>query len=82
MDKKQHWLVRPHNIKRLWIAFIVILVLMVIPGLFLRPHAYFGLDGSFGFFAWYGFAACAAIVIIARLLGFFLKRGDTYYHND
>jgi len=63
---------------------IVILVLAVLPEFFIKheehlPGSGFTLDTTFGFFAWYGFLTCAAMVIGAKLLGIFLKRKDTYY---
>jgi len=41
----------------------------------------FGIDGVFGFNAWYGFAACVALVAVAKTVGFVLKRRDTYYDD-
>ncbi len=82
MRRKKHWLVRPCNIKWLWGVFAMVLVLSVAPNVFLRPRAYFGLDGSFGFFAWYGFVTCTAMVFISKWLGWLVKRKDDYYHDD
>ena len=75
----QHWLRRPENTRKLWIAFAVVLALTVAAEFAIERHALFGLDGIFGFNAWYGFLACAAMVIGARLIGFVLKRPDSYY---
>jgi hypothetical protein len=36
---------------------------------------------SFGFNAWYGFLSCVAFVLIARGLGFYLKRPEDYYDS-
>jgi len=44
-------------------------------------HPYFAVDGSFGFGAWYGFAACVALVLVAKALGVVLKRPDTFYDD-
>jgi len=75
----KHWLVRPENIKRLWIGFAALLVLTLLAGLAVEHEGHFGLDGSFGFFAGWGFISCVALVAFAKLLGIFLKRDDTYY---
>lgn len=77
--EKQHWLTRPENIKKIWIIFIVILALTVIAGLFIHFHEHFGIESSFGFYAWYGFGTCVVMVLFAKLLGIFLKRPDDYY---
>ena len=79
-----HWLYRKENIPKLWIMQIVVLVIAILPEFFIHHHHYFEsqgfkLDGSFGFYAWYGFITCAAMVALAKILGIFLKRKDTYY---
>lgn len=76
---KQHWLRRSETIRKLWVVFAIVLALTVAAEIAIKRHALFGLDGVFGFNAWYGFLACAAMVIGARLIGFVLKRPDTYY---
>jgi hypothetical protein len=80
-DKPQelHWLVRPATIRWLWRIFGVLLGLTVAAGLFIEAHGYFGLDGTFGFHAWFGFLACVAMVVVAKLLGFLVKRPESYY---
>lgn len=79
---KQHWLVRPETIRLLWKVFIVVLATTVAAELFIDHEAHFGIDGSFAFNAWFGFAACAVLILFAKLLGVFLKRPDTYYEDE
>ena len=74
-----HWLVRDETIRRLWVVFAVILAATVLADLFVEHHPYFGLDGTFGFGAWFGFLACVALIVFAKALGAILKRPDTYY---
>ncbi|MEX2571887.1 MAG: hypothetical protein WD737_11365 [Gemmatimonadota bacterium] len=74
-----HWLVRPGTIRILWIVFIAILILTVVPDFVVHQHEEFGIEATFGFYAWYGFITCVAMVVIAKLLGFLIKRKDTYY---
>jgi hypothetical protein len=74
-----HWLVRPSTIRLLWIVFAVILAATVMMDLVIEHHPYFGLDGTFGFGAWFGFVSCVAMIVFAKVLGAFLKRSDTYY---
>lgn len=76
-----HWLVRPSTIKVLWIVFAVVLAVVVLMDLAVEHHPYFGLDGSFGFGAWFGFFSCIALVVFAKALGAILKRPDTYYDS-
>ena len=80
-DSGKHWLVRPATIRKLWIVFIVTLAGVTLLDLTLKPYPYFGIDGTFGFYAWYGFLTCAAMVVGAKALGLFLKRKDSYYDD-
>ncbi len=76
------WLERPRTIRLLWIVFIVALALTVLAELAVDRHSYFGIDGTFGFNAWYGLVTCAAMIVVAKVLGVLLKRRDTYYEMD
>lgn len=81
-DKAEdHWLVRPSTIRALWIGSSIVLAVLVLLDLVIEHHPHFGIDGSFGFAAWYGFAACVVLVLFAKGLGFILKRPDTYYDS-
>lgn len=77
--KDDHWLTRPETIRRLWVAFVAILALTVAADFFVDHHGVFGIDGTIGFYAWYGFLACVALVVGSKGLGTFLKRRDDYY---
>lgn len=74
-----HWLVRPNTIKLLWLGGIVLLAFVTWLGTTVHPHEKFGMEGSLGFYSWYGFATCVAMVVFAKLLGFVLNKKDTYY---
>jgi hypothetical protein len=76
-----HWLVRPKTIRILWVVFIAILALTVLAEFVIKAKGHFGLDGTFGFAAWYGFGACVVMIVGAKMLSVMLKRGDTYYQD-
>lgn len=76
-----HWLVRPENIRLMWIIGCVILALTVLADFFVTHHPYFGIDGTIGFGAWYGFLSCVGLVLFSKGLGLFLKRDDDYYDD-
>lgn len=78
-EKNRHWLLRKENIRKLWVVFIAILLVTVIAGIFVHQHDHFGIEDSFGFFAWYGFITCVGMVVFTKLLGFILKRPEDYY---
>ena len=76
-----HWLTRESTIRRLWIAFAIVLVATVLADMVIDHPAYFGLDGTFGFGAWFGFASCVVLIVVAKGLGRVLKRPDTSYDS-
>jgi len=80
MDK--HWLERPATLRLLWRGFIAILALTVAADIFVTEEPHFGIEASFGFNAWYGVLACAALILFAKGIGAFLKRPDDYYGRD
>lgn len=83
-EKQKHWLYREENRRTLWYILAAVLVLVSLPELFMHHHKSFeaqgiDLDGRAGFYPWYGFATCAVMVLIAKLLSYVLKRKDDYY---
>ncbi|MDH3694588.1 MAG: hypothetical protein OER96_08475 [Gammaproteobacteria bacterium] len=83
MNKKgQHWLVQPKNISRLRVVFAVVLVLCVAAGFLVHQHVYFGVDGIFGFYAWFGLITCLLMIVVAKVIGIMIKRPDNYYDQQ
>ena len=76
-----HWLVREGTIKQLWKWSIIGLVVLVLLDFLVTHHPHFGIDGTIGFNAWYGFISCVGLVLFAKLLGLILKKPDTYYDD-
>lgn len=79
MKQDPHWLDEPRNVKRLWRGFLVLLALTVAAQLVVHLHPHFAIESVFGFYAWFGFLACAAMIVVAKVLARLLKRPDTYY---
>ncbi len=77
-----HWLVRPSTIKLLWWVFGGVLTGLVALQLVIKVKGYFGVDGWFGFGAAFGFLACLAMVLVAKGLGYVLKRPEDYYAEE
>lgn len=72
----------PATIRRMWIASLVVLAILVAADAAVEHHPHFGIDGTFGFHAWYGFAVCAGMVLLSKfVVGLLLKRRDTYYDD-
>ncbi len=79
---QQHWLDQPRNLKLLWRAFLGVLVATVLAELLVHLHPHFEVESLFAFHAWYGFLACALMIIVAKVLALLLKRRDTYYDGS
>lgn len=73
------WLVRPTTIELLWKIFAAALGLSVLADLFVHHHSSFGVDGTFGFGAWFGFVSCGVLVLVAKGVSLLLQRPDHYY---
>ncbi len=77
--KEFDWFDKPRNIARLWKLLWTACGLSVALGLFGQAQPHFGFDGVFGFFALLGFVSCAALILLAKGLGYLLKRPVDYY---
>lgn len=66
------------SLRPLWTFLSIMTVLSLAAGAML-PHHGEGLASGFGFFAWFGFASCLALIVVALALGFVLKRKEDYY---
>ncbi|GAA0569017.1 hypothetical protein [Caenispirillum bisanense] len=69
----------PATRRLLAIVGAVVLVALIVADPFVEGHPHFGVDGTFAFYAWFGFAAAVAVVIVAKVVGVFLQRTDSYY---
>jgi hypothetical protein len=78
---KRHWLDEPRHVRLLWRGFLVVLALLIVAELVVHLHPAFEVESVFGFAAWFGFGACAAMIIAAKALALWLKRPDTYYDD-
>ena len=80
-QKNDHWLASPQTVKKLWLVLIAILVALLVAEFFVHHHPHFQIEKTFAFAAWFGFAACIVMAIVAKVLGIIFKRLDTYYND-
>ena len=80
----EHGLARPAALRQLWRGYLAVLVMIVAADFFVTAEPHFGIETIVAFNAWYGFLACAALILVAKGLGAFLTRPDDYYgqHDD
>lgn len=70
---------RPRTRRTLWLALGAALLLAVAANFAIDQKAHFGIDGSFGFYAWFGFLACVALIVLGKIVGVFVRRDPDYY---
>jgi len=74
-DKKE-------NVDRFLYGFYACLVILVLLDLVVHRHVYHPWEALFGFHAWYGFAACWILVVIAKQMRRVLMRSEDHYDVD
>ncbi|OUW19797.1 MAG: hypothetical protein CBD18_00100 [Opitutales bacterium TMED158] len=81
--KEFDWFDRPGSRKLLWILLWAVCGLSVIAEPFVHRHPHVEeLDWGFGYYMAMGFIGCAAMILLAKGMGFFLKRGEDYYDDN
>lgn len=80
-ERDKHWLVRRRTIRILMIVSSVVLAITVLFDLVVDQYEIFGVEGTFGFAALYGFLTCLVMILAAKGLGFLLKRSDRFYDD-
>jgi hypothetical protein len=67
------------NVERFLRVFYAICTLLVVLDFVVHRHIYHPWEALFGFHAWYGFAACWILVVIAKQMRRVLMRSEDYY---
>lgn len=67
--------------KGAWIVLGAVMAASVVLE-FVFPRSFHFAFEHVGFAAWFGFAACFGLVLVAFGLGAFVKRRDDYYDDD
>ena len=79
MKNPNDWKTQSKRLNPWWIVFGILLALSLLSDFFIHHHAHFGFEDTFGFYAGYGFSVGIVLVVIAKVMGIFLRRKDTYY---
>ena len=77
--EKRHLFDDPGNVKRLLRGFFVVCAGLLAVDFFYPRHAARPWEGSFGFYALFGFVACVALVLIAKEMRKIVMRREDYY---
>ncbi len=78
-EKKKSRPDKPGNSKKIHLALYAVCVILIVVDLVMARHGHFTAEAWLGFYGWYGFAACVALVLIARGLRVVLGRKEGYY---
>ena len=78
---KRYWLDDTANVTRLYRGLWAIGALLVLLDLFVHRHEEIGFAEWLGYFALYGFVACVALVLTAKLLRRGVMRPENYYDD-
>ncbi len=62
-------------------AAIVILIVLVLLDLVVKHYQVFGIDGTFGFAAWFGALACFGLILLALAVGSLLRAPESTYDD-
>jgi hypothetical protein len=77
--EKQHWLDSQENVTKLFRGLLTVGLALVAADLVVHRHDEIGFAAWLGFYAFYGFVACVALVLTAKAMRRVLKRPEDYY---
>lgn len=66
------------NLRKIGLAVLVVLVLL---DLVVTHYRHFGVDGTFGFAAWFGALACFCLILLALAVGSLLRAPEGTYDD-
>lgn len=75
------WIDKPRNVTRLYRALWALGAALLAADLVAHRHAETSFDGWLGFYGLYGFVACVALVLAAKLLRRVVMRPEEYYDD-
>ncbi len=78
-DERNYWLDKPENVSTLYRGLWALGAVLVLLDLAVHRHEESAFAELFGFFGLYGFVACVALVLTAKLLRRGVMRPEDYY---
>lgn len=80
-DRKDrtHWLERPGSVDKIIRFLGLICAAVVVADFFYEKHGHYSWEKFPGFYAFFGFVSCVALVLAARQLRRILMRDEDYY---
>lgn len=78
-DKKSYWLDNSKNVTKVFWGVVAVCVLLFAADAFYHKHVELEAESYFGFYSLYGFVACVALVLSAKVIRKILMRDENYY---
>lgn len=69
----------PKNVNKIVYGLCILCAGLFLADFLYHKHTYVAIEDIPGFYALYGFFMCAALVVCAKVMRIFLKRGEDYY---
>lgn len=82
IDTKQYFFDKPRNVNLVIFTLYVSCGILVLLDFIIDRHAYHRLENLLGFYSIYGFIACTAIVLGAKVLRNLVERSEDFYEAD
>ena len=73
------WVDDPAKVLKFFWGLVAVGAVLTLLDLTYHKHSYFDAEHVFGFYSFYGFFMCAALVIAAKVMRWFLMRDEAYY---
>jgi len=80
-DEKVYFFDKPENVKRVLNIFYSLCVILVLADFVVHRHIGLVWENIPAFYAIYGFVACVALVVVAKLIRKVVMRKEDYYND-
>lgn len=77
--EKKYWLDDPANVRKVYIGLWVACIVLLLVDLIHHRHGHYGFEEITGFFAFFGFLACAGLIMASKGLRRIVMRDEDYY---
>ncbi len=77
--RSMSWVDDRSKVDKFFWGVVAVGILLTLLDLFYHKHVYFETENIFGFYSFYGFFMCAALVVAARAMRVVLMRSEDYY---
>lgn len=82
MSARAHYFDNPRNVKRVLWIFCLLSAGLFLLDLVVHRHVTHGWESLPGFYAFFGFVACALLVVLAKRLRTLVMRDESYYEHE